>query len=298
MEKNLILGILCMVSLIHALPPHVSKTKEIVVSQQLQLKTEEPWATSNKLDASHTAPVELDKPMNLMCTLTNINADLVSCTWTFGSKIYTVNTDNGMIEDESGEVPDFLEAVTTNEKSCHIRIVKLIEDHMGDWVCRVEHTDATANQFQEAVLVVTTDDRVTDGIRLSTNIAPSHYNLTLIPVMDDDEFPINGSVVIAAMAVSETTSITLHINDITIDEPSVSVEKSDGSPLTVTGHGYDSARQFYTIHLDKPVSAGNIVISVTYQAVLNNLLSGFYRSEYIEGGEKKIVASTQFQVSK
>jgi hypothetical protein len=305
MAKNLLVLALFMLGQSQALLPHGSRTQEIIVPQQ---KAEDPaaqqsWATSNRLDASHTAPVELDKPMSLMCTLTNVNADFDSCTWTNGTKIYTVDTKNGNIEDESGDTvsPDLLEAVTTNEKSCHIKILTLTKEDMGDWVCRVEHTNAAANQFQEAVLVVTTDDRVTDGIMLADhqNITPSHYDLKLTPVMDNEEYPINGSVIITADVVpgGEPFSISLHINDVTIDESNVIVKNmSNGSPLTVAGHGYDSARQFYTIHLDSSVTAGNITISISFQSVLNNLLAGFYRSEYTEDGVKKLIASTQFQV--
>ena len=66
--------------------------------------------------------------------------------------------------------------------------------------------------------------------------------------------------------------------------------------LNIRGHGYDSARQFYIIRLQTGVS-GQITINIKFQSVLNDLLAGFYRSVYLDEGEERIIASTQFQVN-
>ena len=52
------------------------------------------------------------------------------------------------------------------------------------------------------------------------------------------------------------------------------------------GHEYDLDRQFYIIHLDKPLKDETIYeISINFTSILNDDLSGFYRSSYIEDGK-------------
>merc|ERR1739848_945710 len=76
--------------------------------------------------------------------------------------------------------------------------------------------------------------------------------------------------------------ITLHAHQLIIDEETVLVEESEtDEEISPIGHEYDLDRQFYVIHLDKPLKNGTIYdVSIKFTSILNDDLSGFYRSSY------------------
>lgn len=57
--------------------------------------------------------------------------------------------------------------------------------------------------------------------------------------------------------IKATSAVTLHINDMIIWEDLVAIVSTESGPINVAGHGYDSARQFYTIHTETPLPAGD-----------------------------------------
>ncbi len=72
--------------------------------------------------------------------------------------------------------------------------------------------------------------------------------------------------------------------------------------LTVVGHEYDLEREFYVIHLEtnlvQNVFVYQYVVSMTFTAVLNDKLAGFYRSSYEDAdGETAYLGITQFQAT-
>ena len=51
--------------------------------------------------------------------------------------------------------------------------------------------------------------------------------------------------------------------------------------INVTKHQFDRDREFYIIHLSKPIVMGNLYrISMDFTSSLNDELHGFYRSSY------------------
>ena len=59
--------------------------------------------------------------------------------------------------------------------------------------------------------------------------------------------------------------------------------------IGVTGHEFDTMRDFYIIKLEKPIVDGNIyLLYIDFVSKLNDGLKGFYRSTYEnEKGEKE-----------
>ncbi len=274
------------------------RTQEIIVHQEEHSRNEAarehdlPFAdaVSYKLDAGHTNVTEVGEQMDLWARLPGETAEFVSCTWTLGSTTYTVDPVSGTITPDTPEV----EVVAEDPRSCHISIPELKEEQLGDWVCKVQHTASAV--YQEAILAIYEEDPITANFRLPRTVLPSHYRLWLTPVLEG-EFPIYGRAVIEARAGEPTESITLHVNNMTIDEEYVLLTDEDGDVVPVVGHAYDAARQFYIIRLGSSIN-GPITIDITYEAILNDLLAGFYRSNYVEGNETKVLGSTQFQVNK
>merc|ERR1719412_1905501 len=135
------------------------------------------------------------------------------------------------------------------------------------------------------------------NVRLPKNIIPDSYSLYLIPYLIPDNFTISGVVFMNLTVVEPSTNITVHINDMTIHEKAVTVTDAGGILLPVTGHGYDSARQFYIIQLGSSLPVGQLSLSIDFTGNLNDDLAGFYRSRYtdVETGEEKWLATTQFE---
>jgi hypothetical protein len=51
--------------------------------------------------------------------------------------------------------------------------------------------------------------------------------------------------------------------------------------IAVTEHQFDIEREFYVVHLSKPIVKGNLYrISMDFTSSLNDDLHGFYRSSY------------------
>ena len=51
--------------------------------------------------------------------------------------------------------------------------------------------------------------------------------------------------------------------------------------INVTGHQFDSEREFYVLNLSKPIVNENVYrISMDFTSSLNDDLRGFYRSSY------------------
>ena len=156
----------------------------------------------------------------------------------------------------------------------------------------MHHT--ASERFQEASIEVAENMRDID-VRLPTNIQPSKYQIHLIPFIIPDNFTISGHVEIDLDISEPSDKITLHINDITIHERDVTVLKEDGSMVDIVGHGYDEERHFYIIQLAEAPTSSKLKVSIFFTGVLNDELAGFYRSSYTEDGEKKWIATTQFE---
>ncbi len=60
-------------------------------------------------------------------------------------------------------------------------------------------------------------------VRLPKNLRPLHYDIRLIPWMDESNFTINGFIHILIECVENTNKIVLHSTDIEIDRVSVKV---------------------------------------------------------------------------
>lgn len=60
-------------------------------------------------------------------------------------------------------------------------------------------------------------------VRLPKNLRPLHYDIRLLPWMDESNFTINGFIHILIECVENTNKIVLHSTDIEIDRVSVKV---------------------------------------------------------------------------
>lgn len=166
------------------------------------------------------------------------------------------------------------------------------------------HTQEQANQTSSVTTTETltldefttptTDDTTSPpekklDVRLPRSVKPISYLIKIIPFIFEGNFTFNGEVEVEVIAEQETTNITLHFDDIVIDDSSVTVVAlSDGSNIGVERIENDSSRLFLILHLEKTLySSKRYKVHIKYTGVLNDILQGFYRSSYQVGNETR-----------
>ena len=122
------------------------------------------------------------------------------------------------------------------------------------------------------------------------NVTPKNYTIHLEP--DLVNFNFTGSVEIVFEAQTPIEEITLDVLDIAIWGCKIQVDQDfTACPFTV-----DTAKEKVTISLPQVMKAA-IKILIEYQGHINDLMAGFYRSKYLNNGQSKYIAVTQFEES-
>ncbi|KAM9409837.1 aminopeptidase Ey-like isoform 1-T1 [Pholidichthys leucotaenia] len=141
--------------------------------------------------------------------------------------------------------------------------------------------------------------------RLPNSLAPISYNVTLQPRLTPNAeglYIFSGHSAVAFTCVNETDLILIHSNKLNLTI-------IDGHLATLTGLDGASApslretwlevpTQYLVVQLSSPLQVGSSYELVTeFVGELADDLGGFYRSEYMEDGVLKIVATTQMQAT-
>ncbi len=104
--------------------------------------------------------------------------------------------------------------------------------------------------------------------RIPRHMIPVHYDLRLIPFLEEGNFTTSGELELVADfddAVNDPyyhSRIYFHAREIAVDEESVSVSNILISDLEVAGHEYDLERDFYVIHMASPLRRNDFVYQV------------------------------------
>ncbi|KAM9854718.1 aminopeptidase Ey-like [Aulostomus maculatus] len=145
-----------------------------------------------------------------------------------------------------------------------------------------------------------------DKYRLPKSLVPEVYNVTLWPRLTEDEvtglYIFTGEVGIQFLCVEETDLIIIHSNKLNY----TTAKSSHLATVTALGAGYKApsivsswlqpVTQYLVLKLSGPLMKDNsYILHAEFIGELSDDLGGFYRSEYIEDGVKKIVATTQMQ---
>lgn len=117
-------------------------------------------------------------------------------------------------------------------------------------------------------------------------------SVKIMPFIWEGNFTTNGEVIITLNATEDTNKISMHINDIKINEKGVTITDAfDASAqiFAVMEHKYDKKKQTYTLIVDDILRKGNLYnVTVPFVGNLNDLLQGFYRISYIDYTNKRI----------
>ncbi|CAG2055212.1 unnamed protein product, partial [Timema podura] len=133
--------------------------------------------------------------------------------------------------------------------------------------------------------------------RLPETIVPDTYSVKLIPYLEGDVFTFDGEVIILINVTTATNRITLHVNDLEIEDSNVLVRPLDSAEnLTLGAITRDEPRHFLDISVPAGLTAGQqYEVNIQYQGYMRDDMFGFYRSYYYVRGEKRWLGTTQFQ---
>ncbi|KAM6980556.1 aminopeptidase N-like [Aplochiton taeniatus] len=142
-----------------------------------------------------------------------------------------------------------------------------------------------------------------DNYRLPDSVAPISYNVTLWPrlvINSDGLYVFTGRSSVIFKCVKETDLILIHSNKLNLTmfnghhAKLIGLDGATAPALTKTW--LEVATQYLVVQLDsKLVSGKSYEMYTEFIGELADDLGGFYRSEYFEGDQKKIVATTQMQ---
>jgi puromycin-sensitive aminopeptidase len=129
--------------------------------------------------------------------------------------------------------------------------------------------------------------------RLSDDVLPRAYRLTLEPDLEAAVFA--GHVEIDCDVTAAVDAIVLNAVDLEISSATVAL--ADGSTLTGTTT-LDAETERATIALGATIEPGPVTVVVAFTGILNDQLTGFYRSTFVDAdGVTQTIATTQMEAT-
>ena len=130
-------------------------------------------------------------------------------------------------------------------------------------------------------------------LRLSNNIEPTNYDITLEPDLTNASFTGNASINLKVN--KQTNKINFHANDLDVKNIELQLKNKKITPKDIT---FQKDLEEITLIFDELINPGTIKLSLYISGKLNDQLRGFYRSTYTkENGEKEFLATTQFEAT-
>lgn len=124
------------------------------------------------------------------------------------------------------------------------------------------------------------DTHVTN-YRLPDNVAPMHYNIKLIPYIEEGNFTFDGESAINITIRHVTQNLSLHTLELTIDDAATSLFDKDGIIRMPTTYSYDLITHILVLYFDNELSPGNYTLKMRYVGILHDDLKGFFRVSYV-----------------
>ncbi len=127
--------------------------------------------------------------------------------------------------------------------------------------------------------------------RLDRTVVPSAYQIFLTPSLET--FTFTGHVAIDVVVHETTRSITLNARDLDL---SVATLTAGDRVLTSAAPTLDATYETATFTFDEELPLGAAVLTIDFVGEINDKLTGFYRSTYVDGdGVSHAIATTQFE---
>jgi puromycin-sensitive aminopeptidase len=129
--------------------------------------------------------------------------------------------------------------------------------------------------------------------RLSDDVLPRRYHLTLTPHLEEATF--DGYVEIDLDIVSDVDAIAINAVDLTFYE---TILKRDDGSQRACSVSIDEATERARISTRAKIPAGKATLTIRFSGILNDLLTGFYRSTYLDpDGVSQTIATSQMEAT-
>lgn len=122
------------------------------------------------------------------------------------------------------------------------------------------------------------------------DITPEHYRIHLEP--DLDSFSFQGHTEITIVSGAAVREVVLNALDLDIH----TCEAGKGVALEECAFAMAPEKEEMRVILPGEMQ-GEITLAIDYSGDINNRMAGFYRSKYVQAGQEKYVAITQFEES-
>lgn len=126
-----------------------------------------------------------------------------------------------------------------------------------------------------------------NSIILDNNIIPIKYDITIKP--DFESFNFWGKEIIDIDIKKNTKKIVIHAKDLDIETAHINEEFAHKI-------SYDTDAETATFEFKKNIK-GKTKMTLVFTGIISDTLRGFYKSQYEINGEKKYIATTQFEAT-
>ncbi|XP_053320874.1 aminopeptidase N-like isoform X2 [Spea bombifrons] len=165
-------------------------------------------------------------------------------------------------------------------------------------------TDATSTATTNVTLgsrpTSPTTDEPWNRFRLPKSLIPYHYDVELKPVLEKNSqglYIFFGKSTVYFTCKEATKYVVIHSNKLNFTTPTKAVLRDAAfTDLPVLRVDEVPVTQYLVVHAVNNLEVGkNYSLFTTFRGELADDLAGFYRSEYVEDGQTKIIATTQMQ---
>ncbi|KTF72999.1 hypothetical protein cypCar_00044647, partial [Cyprinus carpio] len=130
-------------------------------------------------------------------------------------------------------------------------------------------------------------------LRLPATLRPRHYDLRLSVYMEN--FTFSGEVNIEFECVHSTKFIVLHTDRLEVEKVLVYSDSKKAGAMRIQRRFHYQPKQVYVIALHREMKPlRTYKINITFHALIEHELLGFFRSSYVLNGERRFLAVTQF----
>ncbi|XP_077988276.1 aminopeptidase N-like [Glandiceps talaboti] len=139
--------------------------------------------------------------------------------------------------------------------------------------------------------------------RLPNTLRPINYKIKLTPYLDvedaEKQFLFDGELVMQVECQANTRRITLHANELNIDEDTITISDKNNNLLSIRAITMDDLYEFLIIDIHEEMTTNeDYRIEMNYMGTMNNSdYLAFYISTYNHGNATRHVALSQLEMS-
>lgn len=130
------------------------------------------------------------------------------------------------------------------------------------------------------------------NVRLSKDVIPTEYDITLRP--DLENFTFEGVETVSISITKKTKILTLHSKEIDIETVSILNKKEK---IFATKISYDTKSETAIFAFKDFITEGKTKLTIVFKGILNDKMRGFYKSTYQVDGKVFNMATTQFEAT-